>query len=75
MDLMEEEREWAQDIKEYCARGPELEPLSDYMYAQWAVVTMTEPPEALNLVGVAERIRNYQRYLQDHRIQDSISQS
>lgn len=70
MELMPQEKEWAMEIKAAVAKDPELEPLTDFMYAQIAIVTLeNNPPEPI--ASVVDRVARYQAGLQAHDIRDT----
>lgn len=70
MRITEEEREWAKQIKAAVDRCPELDPVSDFMYAQEAIVAMRADPTEANLEVILERMSQFQEYRKQHSFPD-----
>ena len=74
MDLKRQERQLAKRIKEAVQQDPEndMQPLSDFMYAQIAIVTLVdENPEDVDFEKVLERVRGIQALREEYRILDT----
>jgi hypothetical protein len=65
MTITPAERAWAQEIKTAVAATPDLDPLSDYMYAQMAIVNMAYTPQR-NTQSVLDRFRTLQELRQEN---------
>jgi hypothetical protein len=74
MSLTEEEKEWAKEIKAAVALAQDLDQLTDFMYAQFAIVTLKDPNDT-NLATVLDRIRSIQKHQREYRIPDSYDAS
>ncbi|CAB9522248.1 expressed unknown protein [Seminavis robusta] len=78
MALGATERLWAREIKAAAAKCPELEPLSDFWYAQVAIVSFHEHHQNLvaarsDLPAVLERLHALQDMRQEYFIRDTVS--
>ncbi|CAB9516621.1 expressed unknown protein [Seminavis robusta] len=65
MQLTREELEWARDVKELIEGYPELENLSDFMYAQLAIISRGDLEDAMR------RAIGLQRFRQEYNIHDT----
>ena len=66
MHLTVEERQWALDIKDAVKSTAELDDLSDFMYAQLAIITRG------NLEDAIRRVTGLQYYRQEYNILDTL---
>lgn len=73
MVLTEEERVWAKEIKAAVEHTPELDSVSDFMYAQMAIVSMTNMDDA-TIPCVLERFQGMQSLREENGILDCYRQ-
>ena len=68
MNLTEEELELAREIKAAVEATPEIDALSDMMYAQFAIVAVSDEDEPPNVDCLLEKILQLQEVRREHRV-------
>lgn len=68
MELTEEETEWAKAIKTAVEASNEIDNLSDFMYAQYALIDQDNVQQALR------RIQHFQIFRQEYRLLDTADE-
>ena len=72
MWISSDEREWAKQIKAAVAQTPELDDLHDFMYAQMAIVSMTDADQT-NVEVILDRFRVLQQLREENGIVNTLA--
>jgi hypothetical protein len=73
MKLSDQELELAKEIKTAVKTRPEIEPLTDMMYGQFAIMALLELDGAIDMASLLDQIHRLQCVREEHRIQGSYA--